>query len=62
MANGFANETQGSARPGSETGRDGMRQRGRGGRCRPRSLGAWPRDAHVPTYLSAFVLDEPERA
>ena len=25
-----------------ETGRDGMRQPGRGGRCRPRSLGAWP--------------------
>jgi hypothetical protein len=30
-------------RPGSETGWHGMRQPGRGGRSRPRPLGAWPR-------------------
>jgi hypothetical protein len=30
-----------------------MRQRGRDGRCRPRSLGASPRDAQVPTDLFA---------
>ena len=41
-------------RPGGETGETGrhaMTQRGRGGRCRPRSLGAWPRGTAAPAGL-----------
>ena len=39
-----------------------MRQPGRGGRCRPRSLGAWPRGTASASGLFPFVLDYPEHA
>jgi hypothetical protein len=43
-------------------GRHGMRQPGRGGRYRPRSLGAWPRGPHAYPALFPFALDHPEHA
>jgi hypothetical protein len=39
-----------------------MRQPGRGGRCRPRSLGAWPRGTQVPVGLFQVPLDWPVRS
>jgi hypothetical protein len=39
-----------------------MRQPGRGGRCRPRSLGAWPRGTESASGLFSFALDQPEHA
>ena len=39
-----------------------MRQPGRGGRRRPRSLGAWPRGTESASGLFPFVLDYPEHA
>ena len=39
--------------PGGETGWHGMRQPGRGGRCRLRSLGAWPRGSASASRVSS---------